>query len=363
MTATELVYFICLFSFLLILSIVFNGLFLKFSKTLGAKNETGPQVIRWSNTRKPALGGISFYLVFLFSFVLFLYFVNPRIDTLNPHHLGILLAVTLGFFTGLADDAYNTVPWLKFSAQVMTGGILLFFGIRIDFFASPLANDLLTIAWTVGIMNSINMLDNMDGITSVTSLFILLQAAICALPLNGSNLFYTYVCGGTVAAILGFLYFNWHPSRMFMGDTGSQLLGALLAAVGVLYFWNCDGNVSFSRQFEQISIILCAFAIPLADTTVVVINRMLRKSSPFVGGKDHTTHHLSYLGLKDNQVAMVFIAISVVSSLLIYWKKHLFPDPAVWADSVLLAFGLGVFGVLFAITKLRKTRERFLSNP
>ena len=151
----------------------------------------------------------------------------------------------------MADDAYNTVPWLKLIAQITTGFVLIYTGVVIDFFEIEVADAMLTIFWTVAVMNSINMLDNMDGVTASVSIFILFSAALTAYPLTDNNLFYTFVCGGTAAAIIGFLYFNWNPSKMFMGDTGSQMLGALLAAIGILFFWSMFCQINLSRLFPN----------------------------------------------------------------------------------------------------------------
>jgi len=166
-------------------------------------------------------------------------------------------------------------------------------------------------------MNSINMLDNMDGITTIVSIFILLAAAIGSGLIMSSNFFYTFVCGGTVSALVGFLIFNWNPSKIFMGDTGSQMIGALLASVGVIFFWNNDLISIHHAWYSKLAIVMTAFVIPIADSLTVTINRIRRGQSPFVGGKDHTTHHLSYAGLSDRQVALVMILISSISLALI----------------------------------------------
>ena len=101
-----------------------------------------------------------------------------------------------------------------------------------------------------------------------------------------------------------------------MGDTGSQFLGVLLAAIGVVFFWNGadqNGELIFSKRVLSAVIV---FILPIVDTTTVTINRLMRGQSPFVGGRDHTTHHLSYAGLTDRHVAIVFCAVSAVSMCL-----------------------------------------------
>jgi len=153
-----------------------------------------------------------------------------------------------------------------------------------------------------------------------------------------------------LAALLGFLYFNWNPSKMYMGDTGSQYLGVLLAALSIKYLWNpvTTEEFSISRQFL---IPIISFIIPIVDTTTVVIKRISNGKSPFIGGKDHTTHHLSYLGLTEKQVALVVTLISLFSSLIVI---YVISNIKVWNHlytTIFITYFLLVFGVLFAIAK------------
>ena len=223
-----------IFGVFAVISMLFNFLFLKWTRTLGTKNLAPSEEERWSAAYKPAIGGISFYIIFLVSYVVYLFIHNPELHPAEEiSHLGLLIVVTLGFFTGLADDAFNTLPWLKFSSQLTCGILLLLFDIRIEFFELTWTDSLLTIFWTVAVMNSINMLDNMDGITTVVSIFILLAAAVSEDPFAHYNFFYTFICGGTIAALAGFLVFNWHPSKIFMGDTGSLSLGGIIAVFAI----------------------------------------------------------------------------------------------------------------------------------
>lgn len=274
--------------------------------------------IRWASASKPALGGISFYIVFLFS-VSFVGTIHSA-DTLteNKQFLGILGAATLAFMIGLADDAYNTRPYLKFSGQLTCGLLLASSGTYIHFFESDLLNYFISVVWVIGIMNSINMLDNMDGITTNVSIFILINAIVVLLAVNSFSSPFFLILIGLLGALIGFLYYNWNPSKIYMGDTGSQFLGALLAAISIIYFWNTPFDTNSKIQLKQLLLTIIVFVLPIADTATVVINRLLKKQSPFVGGKDHTTHHLSYLGFSDKQVALIFIAIASISVIITF---------------------------------------------
>lgn len=347
-----------LFVFSLALSFLLNSIFLRFSKNLGRRG-LDENLVRWSPISKPSLGGISFYIIFLVTYSIYTIFFNRINDLLNIQHLGILLAAGMAFIMGLSDDAYNTNPLLKFLVQAGCGITLILTGTVIEFFPVTMFNYLLTVIWVVAVMNSINMLDNMDAITTIVSLFILLSAMIAAWVSPNFDHFYMTALIGVSGALIGFLFFNWHPSRMFMGDTGSQFLGVFLAAVGIIFFWNNKGIDTSPAQSKQLVIVLLTFIIPICDTTTVIINRLRRNQSPFVGGKDHTTHHLSYLGLTDTNVARLMILISVVSYLLVYLIVN---NYYVWSYGVaLLFFGyfLAVFGALFSVTQMPRARKKF----
>ncbi|HET6225177.1 MAG TPA: MraY family glycosyltransferase [Bacteroidia bacterium] len=296
----------------IVLSFLINGIFLKFASTLGIRNSS-ETIIRWSSTSKPSLGGISFYLIFLLSIICYsIFFREPHI-LLNKRLLGLLAAATLAFLMGLSDDAYNTRPFLKFLIQVSCALILIFTGTCINMFSNVILDQALTLFWVVGLMNSVNMLDNMDGITTIVSITVILSAILLIQLNNSSNHVNVFSLVGVMAALIGFLYFNWHPSKMFMGDTGSQFLGLFLAAMGITYFWNPVSTTETYIQSKHFFITLLTFAIPIIDTTTVVINRLTKGKSPFVGGKDHTTHSLFFMGLTEKRIAILYFGICMVS--------------------------------------------------
>ncbi len=293
-------------------------------------------------------------MLFLLSIACFSVFFPYRFVPLDKQLLGMIGAVTLAFLMGLADDAYNTKPFLKLSVQITCGLILIGTNQSIHLFESTLLNNLLTIVWVVGIMNSINMLDNMDAITASVSVVIFIEALLTLYINHDFYNVHIIMILGVIGALSGFLFFNWHPSRLFMGDTGSQFLGILLAVIGIHYFWN---NPDFGGNYfhsKQLLVTILAFIIPICDTTIVVINRLLRKQAPWLGGKDHTTHHLSYLGFSDSQVAIAFVGISFVSLMMIFVIQGTIVN---WELKHILIFGgyiLAVFATLYTVTKVSK---------
>lgn len=341
-----------LFSFLI------NGLFLKFTRTLGVKNQD-ETMVRWSSTSKPAVGGISFYILFLFSIATYSILVDN--DTFIHdivRFLGVMAACSLGFVVGLADDAYNTRPFLKFFAQFSSAIILIATGTSINISGLLYIDYPLTILWVVGLMNSINMLDNMDGITTSVSISVILAVLYMLVVKDEVMSVYFITLLGVLAGLLGFLYYNWNPSKMYMGDTGSQFLGVFLAAIGILYLWNGHAEIDFRIQTKQFTVALLVFIVPIIDTTTVTINRLLKGQSPFVGGRDHTTHHLSYLGLTDRQVALTFLGMSFLSVIfLVVIDKLIAQDWSYLHFGLFMGYFLVLFGFLYGITRINKDKE------
>ncbi len=356
MNNTLLIKYISFFLGVIIFSLLINFIFLKFAKTLGIRN-LDDTIIRWSKQVKPALGGISFYIVFLLSFVLHPFIFSYDATQIDFQLIGMIGAVSLGFLMGLADDAYNTKPLLKILTQSLCAFILIYSGSYINIFDNQIINYSLTVIWVVGMMNSINMLDNMDGITTSVSLIIMITIFVLMIYLNEFSTISMTIVVGMIGTLISFLYFNWYPSKMFMGDTGSQFLGVLLAALSINYLWNPNLNMEFSVA-KQFLLAILTFSIPLIDTTTVSIKRIRKGKSPFIGGKDHTTHHLSYLGFSEKQVALIIIVLSIISSLIALISYIFIFD---WNHSYTFLFSayfVLVFLILFIVANKNTERTK-----
>ena len=299
----------------LIVSYTINLLLLRFSHSLGIRNKNDV-FVRWSNESKPSLGGVSFFIVFLFcAFAYSVIFSNDNIFQ-NAKYVGLFTAGALAFAMGLADDAYNTRPLLKLFVQILCGLILVWSNSIIAISGNYYLDAGITVFWVVLIMNSLNMLDNMDGITASVVLFILLSCLLANWIVTDFNTsIWTISIIAIIGSIIGFLIFNVHPSKLFMGDAGSQFIGLVVAFFGINNLWNIGAEVQLPNWLSGF-VVLVAFTPALVDTLTVVINRTMKKQSPMVGGKDHTTHHLVYAGLNDRKVWLVFLLIGFLATAL-----------------------------------------------
>jgi len=305
---------IFLFIILLLISFFLHWYFFFRSKKILIRKEK-TDAIRWASQTKPILGGVTFYLTFLVGTFLLFFLISDYEIILKTINIIVFISVTIAFFMGLADDLLSTSPYFKFLIQLIIAIFFIYFGMEIQFFKNEFLNYLLTIFWVVGIMNSFNMLDNMDAVTTVISISILLILSVF-LFINASP--YIIISIIILPSLLSFLLFNWHPAKMYMGDNGSQFLGAIFAGIGIFFFWQ-HGAVPVNYVFSQLQTVLIVslvFLIPIVDTSTVTINRILAGKSPFKGGKDHTTHFLIYRGLSEKQVIILLGLISIVSNLL-----------------------------------------------
>lgn len=313
--------------------------------------------VRFDANRKPAMGGISFFVAFVFGIIAFLLFFPTTESPEKNIIIAVLITSSIGFVLGLYDDLRNSPVWVKLISQLMIALILTSSGISIHLFNNPFIDDILTIIWVIGIMNSINMLDNMDGITTIVSIFVLLSILIIQV-LNGLIVTPLFVIMLVIfASLLAFLKFNISPAKMYMGDVGSQFLGVILAIVGILFFWNCKDFNSEMVFTKQIAVTLIAFVLPISDTITVFYKRIMRGQSPFLGGRDHTTHHLSYIGLSVGQIDLLFSVLGVISTLFVVIILEVIKQWQLWHFFAFTAYFLLVFTALFYIANLHKDED------
>jgi UDP-GlcNAc:undecaprenyl-phosphate GlcNAc-1-phosphate transferase len=222
--------------------------------------------------------------------------------------IGVIGGGTIVTLVGLLDDRFALSPVSKLIGQFCAVGLLLWSGITISLFSIPWLDTLLTFLWVVGIINAINFLDNMDGLAAgiacVACGFFLILAVVEGLGLVAA------LAAATLGASVAFLYYNFNPASLFMGDAGSMLLGFILAVLGI--------KLEFPAITKMISwlIPLCILGVPLFDTTLVVISRIRRGKPVYKGGKDHTSHRfVTVLGMTHTRAVFTLYLINVALGL------------------------------------------------
>ena len=215
-------------------------------------------------------------------------------------------ALLLGLI-GLWDDLKNLKPLPRFIAQTVAGlftAAVLILGNNVgNPTGSQIFDSIITVIWVVGICNSINFFDNLDGGAAGT--VAISSIALAILALNGDQFLIAALSTVTAGATLGFLVWNKSPAKIYMGDAGALFLGVLLATLTVRF----EPNAQTQTGSYLIPILL--LAIPILDTTVAVLSRVRRHLSPFQGGQDHLSHRLIRAGLSRKQAAFSLWSLSV----------------------------------------------------
>ena len=220
-------------------------------------------------------------------------------------------AIVLGLI-GFIDDKKHLTPLSRFIAQTFAGVFTALVLILTNTVGNPtnsiFLDVLLTIIWVVGICNAINFFDNMDGAAGGISALSGFGFAVIGLQ-NGQ---YFVAAFGLVlsGACVGYLFWNWNPAKIYMGDAGALFIGIILAALAVRV-----DPVSVSG-IGAFFVPICVLALPILDTTTVVIDRLRRKVSPFEGGLDHLSHRLRRKGLSVRQSVTTLCLIQSISILI-----------------------------------------------
>jgi UDP-GlcNAc:undecaprenyl-phosphate GlcNAc-1-phosphate transferase len=251
----------------------------------------------------PRLGGAAIYLAAIVALLIF----GEQFSI--PQAVGVLLGATLVSFFGLWDDRRSLNPALKLLGQFVAAGVLLMTNVRVGVFPYEWLNAAITLVWIVGITNAMNLLDNMDGLSggvgAVASAFFLLLAAM-----NGQ-----FLVGALSAALLGacvgFLVYNLNPASIIMGDSGALFLGFMLASVGIKLRF--PENVNIVTWMVPVLIL----GVPIFDTTLVVVSRLLRRVNPLTTpGKDHLSHRLVNMGFTQREAVMILYLVGGALGLL-----------------------------------------------
>jgi UDP-GlcNAc:undecaprenyl-phosphate/decaprenyl-phosphate GlcNAc-1-phosphate transferase len=263
-----------------------------------------PRPDRWHTSPTPAFGGIGIFAGFLVGVV--------AATAIGPVGIvGEMLTVLAGagivFAFGLLDDLVHLHPAAKLGAQLLAAFLVLQSSISVEFVANPVLAWAVGFLWLVGLTNAFNLLDNMDGLAGSLGIVAAGCFALSAAFVSPNRDIFI-IAAALALALIGFIPYNLRPSgpaRVFMGDSGSQAIGFVLASLGLMASYKEAGTT-----IATVALPVLILAVPILDTTLVTALRLRSGRSVTQGGRDHTSHRLVYRGLSEKRAVLFLVAVS-----------------------------------------------------
>ncbi|MFS0561714.1 MraY family glycosyltransferase [Terribacillus sp. 179-K 1B1 HS] len=330
-----------------ILSVALTPMVKKLAFAIGATDK--PNARKVHQKIMPRLGGLAIYISFVIGYLIFM----PNDSNTAP----ILIGATMITLIGALDDKFILSAKVKFIAQIAAATVTVLGGIQIDFVTLPFAGRIefgawaipITILWIVGITNAINLIDGLDGLAAGVSAIALFTISMIAISMGNplSAMMGVLLLGST----LGFLVFNFHPAKIFMGDTGALFLGYMIAVLSVSGLFK---NVALFSLIVPIIIL----GVPILDTTFAIIRRIVQKKPLSAPDKLHLHHCLLNLGFSHRQTVIVIYAISGIFSI----TGVLYTEATMWGSTILIIALAILIELIVEITGLISDRYRPLLN-
>lgn len=294
------------FSIAFVVSLLTIPFVIKFSKQFGFVDQ--PNYRKVHKDVMPRLGGISIIIGTTVGAL----FVVPNI----PYMKHIVLGAAILIVTGIMDDRYNLSAKIKIISQLVAATVVVSSGLKIDYITLPFDKHIefgffsyiVTIVWIVAIVNSINLIDGLDGLAGGVSTIVVTTILIMALFNPSPNVALIAFSFVLIGSTLGFLLFNFHPAKIFMGDTGSLFLGYCIAIISMFGFYK-------SVTLLSLIVPLIILGVPILDTFFAIIRRSLNKQKISSPDKGHLHHRLLAMGYGHRETVIIIYGISILFSL------------------------------------------------
>jgi UDP-GlcNAc:undecaprenyl-phosphate GlcNAc-1-phosphate transferase len=302
-----------------------------------------PRADRWHTGFTPNSGGIAIAAASL-----------PILLVVRGPYGPIAVCAAVMAVFGFIDDRIQLRPLPKFVGQLLAAAMVTFAGCHISLSHSWLLNSVVTILWIVGVSNAFNLIDNMDGLSAGTA--IIASVPILAIALwrhDAPTMLFAAVLGG---ALLGFMTFNFHPARIFMGDCGSLFIGFSVACASLTV-----SSAHVTVPLEQLWIPVLMVLYPIFDVLLVSVARTRAGRSITVGGRDHSSHRLVRLGLSQRWAAALLWMISAVGVCAALFAYRAPAEGG--ALSIVIVLGLLAFGIFLLSIPVYATPDVHHTRP
>lgn len=293
----------------------------------------------------PRIGGIGIYIAFMAG-MLVVMSMNVLTEEVSHELIGLLFGGSLIVLLGIVDDYKNLPAKVKLVGQIIAATVLVVvFDVRIDFITDPFGDYLFlefmaipaTIFWIVGLTNTVNLIDGLDGLAAGVSTIACITIFLVALQQD--IMLVAVLTAALGGAAMGFLYYNFNPARIFMGDSGSMFLGYMLAGISIIGAVKCAATIA-------LIVPILALGLPILDTAFAIVRRYRGGVPIFKPDKGHLHHRLLDLGFTQRQAVLLMYVISALLGLSAVALTEVSPQFAI------LIVGLVVAAVLFGAKKI-----------
>lgn len=250
----------------------------------------------------------------------------------NPFLFPVIIGAIIIIVTGVLDDKFNVSAKIKFTLQLVAASVVVASGIMIKSIDLPFIGGIelgvfsyiISVLWIVGVTNSINLIDGLDGLAGGVAIIAISSIVVMAIIDPGNHLFIISLSVLLIGSTLGFLCFNFHPAKIFMGDTGALFLGYSIAVISILGLFK-------SVTVFSLLIPIIILAVPIFDTVFAIIRRTLNKQKIYIADKGHLHHCLLAMGYSHRKTVLIVYGFSFFFGVC----AILFTNTTLWA-SVLL---------------------------
>ena len=331
----------------LLASILLTPLVIKLAFRIGAVDR--PNYRKVHASVMPRIGGLAIFGAFLIGYLI----LRPT----DEHAAGILVGAVIIIIVGFLDDMLEITAKAKLAGQLAAAVIVVTWGgLQIDFINLPFFGQFdfgylsipITIIWIIGITNAINLIDGLDGLAAGVSTIALISITVMAMIMG--NVFVVAIAAILAASSLGFLLFNFHPAKIFMGDTGSLFLGFMISVLALLGFKNV--------AVVSLVIPIIMLGVPISDTFFAIVRRIRMKQKITAPDKSHLHHCLLRSGFSHRQTVLVIYGLAILFGV----AAILFSQATVWGAILLIVVMLIAIELFVEIIGLAGTNYRPLLN-
>jgi UDP-GlcNAc:undecaprenyl-phosphate GlcNAc-1-phosphate transferase len=294
----------------MIVSFAVTPLVRMLARKVGAVDDPKRDDRRMHKNPMPRLGGLAIFAGFMAAFLVF------GTGVMDRTVIGILIGAVIIVVVGAVDDILTLPWWIKLSGQLMAAAAPIICGLRADIFTHPISGDVvtfgyfsipITVLWIIGITNAVNLIDGLDGLAAGVSGIASMSMLVIALATG--NPAAAILTAALAGGCLGFLPYNFNPARLIMGDCGALFLGYILACASILGLFKFYAVISFAVPF-------LILGIPIFDTVLAFIRRLLKKQNPLsTADRGHVHHRLIDMGFSQKQAVAILYSVSAVLGL------------------------------------------------